>query len=396
METGLIQSSPLALQIGVKQEALQYLTPVQMGWLEIAKKKSELASDLSADELEIQKQFTEITVGIEKKSLADLEAIVGNTGATLQTLSDYWNAIVPAIKRAKDIAGTSKAKRLEFTTMLSNGVVQVLMLPEKRNDILIADAEAKELKIRQALVRKQGEGQALESEKIALKTHIENEYFRMAADFRLKMEQYIHDGYSSALRGKTPVESIPAYKEQILIWMRQEQTSDFQVFKRTLVNDKDAMDIYQSIRPYDKANDLITAINKLENKFTMYAEDLKNAEAALKVNDEQYLTVINNEEEQTNVAIDTNKLMASSSLSIEVVGSPKVKTKKGVVVENTDAWARSIIRAFVNNWDAARQYLAVKTWGNLKLEQMATALGKLATENQTLTFDGLTLENIEK
>lgn len=384
----LIQTSPLAAQVGVKQEALQYLTLMQMGWLEIAKKRTLLFDDMTKDELAVQQELLPVDLAFAEGTSPD---------APLEKINESWNKIKSCIASAKTIADTSKGQRLEFTTMLNEGVISESMKFEKRNIALLSDANAKELQIRSALVRRQNESQGKEDEKTQLRTHIQNEYFRIAAEYRIRLEQYIADGYASALRGKMAIDVMPAYVEQIRTWMKAEVLSEFKVFSRRLVNDQEAMAIYKSIPPYVQGNDLIMALNKLENKFSMYANDLANPDAALQVNAEDALQTMSTITEEAEVAASTNELMnQAGSLTVATSGSATVKTKKEVVAENTDLWAKAVIQNFVTNWNVCRQYIKIKEWSNLKIDQMAAALGKLATDQPSIKLPNLALKEIEK
>ena len=61
----------------------------------------------------------------------------------------------------------------------------------------------------------------------------------------------------------------------------------------------------------------------------------------------------------------------------------------------SEQWAKAVMAAFIVNLPNLGKWLRVKSWGNLKIGQMADYLGKLATETGVV-FTGLEMEEVCK
>lgn len=377
--------------IGIAAGVFNSLPPLAQGWLTMASVKKTVFDQLQKDELAIQEKLNSI-------------AIPGNPNMTAEALNAELKKIQETIAAGKSIYAESKAMRINFTNEIDERLIKAAMAFEKRSEILINEATAKELEFRKVVVAKNSEGEAKQTELNQLEAHIKNEWYRIAAKYRADLDEIITVGYTDALKQKQSPDTIGEYMEVVKQVLTQTELDGFIVFKRTLVDDAEAGKLFAGIPQYDPAADLQAAYVKLNEAFSMYAEDLKNSEAAIK---EQEAALQERQQEaaqDVEITTATNNLTAHAG-GLSFSGGPAIKNKVEVLEENNETWALAVLNAFIKNWKECREFLGVRTWSKLTIGQMAVALGKLAMKQnktgkkdlvQGAVFTGLTLKVIEK
>lgn len=363
-------SNELAAQIGVSPELLPLLTPQQQGWLRLSQLKT-------------------ITFGVLEKNELKVQALLLNCEAITELPE-----IQDKLKQAKDVAAEAKDARLQFTRMIDEKLYSPAMLFEARNNVLILVAIAHELKLRTAAAKEAEAGNELNKEIDLFKAHVINEYFRIATEYRDTLDRRITFYYTGALQQKMPVAALEKYKQDIRAELPQIELSKFVKFDYKVMTKDKAMEIFGVIHAYNPEEDLKAAIQKIDTKFAMYAEDLQNAEAAItaaKENQEKESSELKNKLTQE---VAVNNLTAQAQLMV-MSNAPKVKKMMKVQEADTEAWGLAVMSNFIKNWSDVKEYVKVKQWGNLKVSQMAEALGKLNTEKGT-KLSGLVVIEISK
>lgn len=328
------------------------LTPVQSGWLKLAEIKTTLFEQLQAAELEVQGKLTGLPT-----TLPEMQAV---------------------IKDAKAIQADAKGKRLAFTRMLDEKLLTPSMEYEKRMEALITEASKKELELRKAEAARAEASQAYAREEAAYKAHIVNEWFRVAAEFRAKIEHEITTTYTYMLEHKIDPEHTAAYIGKLSDIIRDIQLPKPLSFKRVLISDAQAREIIKTIRPYDPEPDRKAAIDSLPKRFSTYQEDLANGQAALEAVQKE---AAEKEQEQAQLLaaeVATNTLIAQSEIA--VVEGPKIKRELRIADDGTEAQAKAIVANFVRYWAYCNKYVKVKSWSKLSIAQMGDALAKHASE----------------
>ena len=161
----------------------------------------------------------------------------------------------------------------------------------------------------------------------------------------------------------------------------------------SILTAEEAKAVFKTIAPYNGEEDLTKAASDLEDIFSMYAHDRKNADAAIKqaeADQEKQAAAI-----QKDLAVETSitKLTEETATAyVNPAPGAKLKKKMVVVEENTEEWAVAVIAEFVKNWQSVRKHVRVGTWAKLSIGQMATALGKHATESSNHKLGILKLE----
>ena len=329
------------------------LTPIQSGWIKLADIKTALFNDLERAELAVQ---------------AYMKGIEGNTLDVVQN----------NIKSAKQVMADAKAKRLEFTRMIDDKLITPATAFEKRMAEQIEQAAGIELEMRKQAAENAGKQQAIANETAALKAHIVNEWFRIAAQYRHELERVTLESYSNCLKNRVPVDQLSIMTADMERILNAWNLPEFQKFERKLVSDGLAKEIYDSIEKYNPADDLQTAIKNISVIWSTYANDLANADVAIESIEKHKQIAEMAFEMDLEFETATNALIAEAEMPI--VETPKVKKEIKIKVDETEQWAKTIVSNFIRLWPYVNQYVRVKSWTKLTIGQMADALAKHINE----------------
>lgn len=360
----VVQMQPLVLP-----QTTAELTAIQKGYLALSHRREILFKNLQAGELAVQSFLNDIS---NDKDIASVQKKIGS---------------------AKEIISADIAQRLLFTNLLKEKVVMPSMEFEKRNETLLAVAAAHELVLRKEAAAKAQEGNALKQEETAFTTHFTNEFYSVAAEYRQTMAHWCHHYYQEALRRKEPVKTIQAYIEAtkpILLAFAPRPLTPFP--NRTLVTPERAKELYGSITKYNHLEDQAAALKSFESLFVMYAQDLKNAEAAIASSQTSLNTAVQQEQQAVIMETSVNNLVASAGAVIE---GPVIKVQVKAALEQSEQYALKVLSATIKNWNSIKKFIKVKKWTNLSVEQMAEALAKLVSETG-VPVAGLETVEIEK
>ena len=347
---------------------MNQLTTIQQGWLKLAEIRIDLFDRLRLDELACQ---------AELKDFQDLplEKMQAN------------------LRNVKHFLSEAKRKRLDFTRMIDDKLLTPSMEFEKRMAAMIDEATKLELAARLDIESKAIEAQLLQNEIAQFKTHIVNEWTRIAHEYRSNLQKMIDSSYINCIKAKNPVSQVPAMVADLKDILSRFALSNFQKFNGIcLLQDQQCIEIFHSIDKYVHDGDLAYYQTLAEERFKMYAHDFANAESLAKLEQEQQLRVAAAEQELA-ADIATNTLIAQAETLI--VDTPKVKREIKIIVVESEAWAMAVITNFIKNWQYVNKYVKVKSWAKLSIGQMAEALAKHISETGE-TFANLQTEEVCK
>lgn len=325
------------------------LTPQQSGWVKLSDIKTALFDELQRAELAVQ------------------DYINGIDGNPLDVVQHN-------IKSAKQVMADAKAKRLEFTRMIDEKLITPTMEFEKRMAANIESGSAIELQMRKEAAEDAEKRQAYANEAAALKAHIINEWFRIAAEYRFELERITLESYQNCLKSRQPVEHIPGMIADMESILDGWKLPEFEKFERKLIPDGHAKEIYDSIEKYNPADDLQTAKNNVSAVWSTYANDLANADAAIESIDHHKKLAEMALHVEIDLETSTNSLIAEAETII--VDTPKIKKELKIVAVESEQWAKTIVSNFVRLWPYCNKYVRVKSWQKLTIGQMADALAK--------------------
>jgi len=344
------------------------LTPVQNGWLKLADIKTSLFDELQRAELAVQ------------------DYINGIDGNPLDVIQHN-------IKSAKQVMADAKSKRLEFTRMIDEKLINPTMEFEKRMAANIEAAAAIELDARKKAAADAENQQAHANEAAALKAHIVNEWFRIAAQYRYELEKITLESYSNCIKNRVPVDQLQAMTSDMERILNDWKLSEFQKFDRKLISDGHAKEIYDSIEKYNPANDLKTAIKNISVIWSTYSNDLANADVAIESIEKHKQVAEMAMKMDVEFETATNSLIAEAETFI--VDTPKVKKELKIVVVESEQWAKTIVANFVRLWPYCNKFVRVKSWSKLTIGQMSDALAKHINETGNV-IPGIETEEICK
>lgn len=344
------------------------LTPVQNGWLKLADIKTSLFDELQRAELAVQ------------------DYINGIDGNPLDVIQHN-------IKSAKQVMSDAKSKRLEFTRMIDEKLINPTMEFEKRMAANIEAAAAIELDARKKAAADAENQQAIANEAAALKAHIVNEWFRIAAQYRYELEKITLESYSNCIKNRVPVDQLQAMTDDMYLILNDWKLSEFQKFDRKLISDGHAKEIYDSIEKYNPANDLKTAIKNISVIWSTYSNDLANADVAIESIEKHKQVAEMAMKMDVEFETATNSLIAEAETLI--VDTPKVKKELKIVVVESEQWAKTIVANFVRLWPYCNKFVRVKSWSKLTIGQMSDALAKHINETGNV-IPGIETEEICK
>jgi hypothetical protein len=297
-----------------------------------------------------------------------------------------------ALKSAKFNLSEAKRKRLDFTRMIDDKLLTPSMEFEKRMAAMIDEATKLELAARLDIESKAIESQLLQNEIAQFKTHIVNEWTRIAHEYRSNLQKMIDSSYINCIKAKNPVSDVPAMVADLKDIMSRFALGNFQKFDTMLISNEQSLEIFHSIDKYVHDGDLAYYQTLAEERFQMYAHDLANAESLAKLEQEQRIRVAAAEQELA-ADIATNTLIAQAETLI--VDTPKVKREIKIVFVESEAWAMVVLTNFIKNWQYVNKYVKVKSWAKLSIGQMAEALAKHISETGE-TFANLQTEEVCK
>lgn len=330
------------------------LTPQQNGWIKLSDIKSTLFDDLQRAELAVQDYIN----GIE-----------GNT----------LDVVQHNIKCAKQVMADAKSKRLEFTRMIDEKLINPTMEFEKRMAFNIEIGSGIELELRKQASESAQAQQLIANEAAALKAHIVNEWFRIAAQYRYELERITLESYQNCLKDKQPPHCIPTMVQDMKRIIDEWKLPEFEKFERKLIPDGHAKEIFDSIEKYNQAGDLQNAKNNVSAVWSTYSNDLANADAAIESIEKHKQVAEMAMQMDLELETATNALIAEAETLI--VETPKVKKEIKIVAEETEQWAKTIVSNFVRLWPYCNKYVRVKSWSKLTIGQMADALAKHINES---------------
>lgn len=356
-----------------------------------------------APELEPQRREAWYLVGRGKMVM---DAELQKRALSIQGIAQGWQTmnqptLAEAIKKWRAEHASMIEVRGEFTQYIDEAKSQCMKVEKEydpKTNETYKSMVALELSLREAEANKVNEANELINETAAFKAHMINQYQELACDYRDKLRQLVHDTYTLCLTQKTPPENVQPAINACVAAMRVTMPKDLVIFKRTRLSDADAGVIVAGLRQPSFADIFNEYLKEINDKFSMYANDLANAEQALanqtavfeaqKVEDH----VNDQAEKQANelyISATTHVLTAAPGMK------PVTETSKIKITGESKEWCAKIMAAFLANFAIAIEKVRVKKdkpdYSTLSIERMAAAL-----DAASIRVDGIEYEQIKK
>lgn len=352
----------------IRQQNSSAVSEAQKGaWIKLAEVKNNLSADLTKRELALQ-------------------------GIVLNVPDDGVVAAMAAYKKGHD---ELVAERMKFTNVVREKLIDSMMLVEKRTDpktnTAYLELSARELAIRKAANASAQLEQNKATEKANFKAHFQNQYMEIGAKYRTALRQIIQDAYVACLHAKTPPDEIDSVLAVSRLAMVDVKCGTPEKFVRTHLSTEEGAALYKTLPPFNKSSIFEEIHAELTEKFSMYAHDLANANAAIENSQRTFSATIVEEQRELKQEQAANVLMASAeSFIISDVKAVK-KLERIVIEDNSESWVAKIMAAFMANFAVAFAKTKNKKYSSLSIAQMAAAL-----DAADVTVDGVKYETIEK
>ena len=336
--------------------------PAQIeAWVQLAQKKNELTQKLANSELALQKILLDVNVN-DYKTIDEALAV-------------YRKSHTSLIETRK-----------EFTSIIDANIVQPLMAFEKRADpkvnTLYIELTTTSLNLRQVAAKKAHEFQSIENEKNMFTNHCINEFLRIESKYIQDLNAQIDKDYANHLTNNFPVPNFKIIETNL----RTVILDAMKKYVPVVITKEQMKELYRQIEQ-PKYNEILeNKISMLSQIFINYATDLSNAAAAIEARELEAKIAAKEIAHKLEAETAINTLI--SNASTPVVETPKIKVELKIEVINSPEWAQLIMTHFIANMPTLVKYVRVKTWDNLSIGQMATAIAKHATDSGE-TYKGI-------
>lgn len=338
-------------------------------WVALADKKNQVAASLQRQELAAQ----QILIPAEK--------------------SDDYKEIDTALAEYRKAVTELSDERKAFTNRIQDAIIKPLMEPEKRLDIRTNKTylvcEARSLALRKEEKEMADRANAINAEKAAFRLHIENEYASQKMKLETEFKEVVVLFYKQCLQNKVQKPNF-ADLDKVFASIKPEPVRKFEPKHLTR---NQMMEVFETIEKPDFSTLKRETEFFMQLVFKNYSSDLENTEAAIKHQQEQAELARIEAERKAEEEKAVNTLIATAETV--VIEEPKIKRSVEIVVIESEAWAKSVMAAFITNLPQLMPMIKVRSWAKLSIGQMANYLSKYASETGE-TFKGLEVREVEK
>lgn len=342
-------------------------------------------SEITPTQGTLAEQRASLITRLERYQLG-LQKIVLDTDQT------NLESVQESIKRYKKGITTIQEERKAFT----NRVTDLLITPMMQYEKQAAEYEGykklqdAEMNIKRKLEHEREAAEAMNKEIASFKIHCERENIRIETAYVLALSA-CYDGW---IKSNIEAKNASPNFEEIKAQLKAIKPEAAEKFTTTLLTKEQMKELYAQVTPLDLKGRLKEQIDNFKEYFERtYQDMLKSDKAREQIQAEQA-----KKERELKEKAEAESAMATFVHQAEItVGDSKSLIKRSLVVEvvETDVWAAAVCAHFWANKKDLMKYIRVSAWSNLTIGQMATYLGKLATETG-VTFDKLTMKEIEK
>lgn len=348
---------------------VQLTEPQKNAWLSLAVAKNNLSTDLNARELQLQ-------------------------GLLLSVPDD---AISARLAEYRKLHTDMIDARKKFTGIITDKLITPMMEWEKRCDPKVNPTytalSSRELQLRKDATDKLLKDQAIATERGQFKAHFQNEYMRLTTEYRHALAGIAQQAYHDCLLAKTPADHLDTPLAVVRLAMADVKKGTPNKFTRVHLTPEDAAAMYKQLHTPDYGSVLTDALSDLNEKFSMYAHDLANAEDAAKQSQVEFEATIVEEVREIASEQAANVLMASAESFVlpDTAFKPVVAQQKIVIEDNSEGWVVKIITAFLANFNSAFPKTKNKKYSSLTVAQMCAAL-----DSAGIVVKGVQYTTVEK
>lgn len=340
----------------------------QLSWLQLSNLKLSTEKQLEAKILELQQALN----GWEAMELLPLQE---------------------AINKAKAILAQVPELRKSFTRYLDQ-ISDSMMAIQKRAEGLdaLTGAIKRDLQLRLEKEKKDSAATAKTTEAANFKAHVQNEYVRIASEYRIALINQINESYVAALSQEMTDDGLMNHMQKLAASLKTIERSKPTKFPYTLHQPAELNAIVATIAAPNYDSILTEAIGSIAERFKLYHQDRQNAEVAKAQVQQETAAVASNVQAQSQKDQAVNTLMAKGeSVVVDTLpGAKKVKRKFVIVIQETPEDTKKIVSEFLAHWNEVAPKLKIKSWANLSIKQMAAALQEIDEQIAGLVYQEVT------
>ncbi len=340
--------------------------PQQAAWLGMAKQKNEVVAKLATYKLQLQG----ILLKIKDSTLhADIDAGLAEYRKVLSEMVEYRKA---------------------FTNKVNAGIIEPLMLPEKELAVTVnADylaVIAASLELRQAEAAKAAKANARIAEITAFKLHIDTDNERRVLVYHTMLQKEITHQYALHLKSGVK-EGWDLVKSE----MKKLEIPLAEKFTGNILTTEEMKDIFSQSKKVNFAAKYEEMMERFDTTFANFDSDILQAEKAIEAQEVEAAASTLQAKEDFKKTLAVSALLAKAD-TVQI-DSPKIKTTVEVIIVQSTKWRNAVMTNFLFH----QPPVAVKKMEALTVGQMATALGKLASDSTSkIDFKGLELKEFVK
>jgi hypothetical protein len=280
------------------------------------------------------------------------------------------------------------AERLQFTNFIKDNLVEPLMAFEKRAKEYepYLKLKAKHLQLRLEAEAKAEQEKAIEAEKQSYLTALKNAAIQSETAYRMEMDRVVNNIFAQFLNEgqKTPDIDLAV---EILASLKF-PTIEL-AYTRNLLTVEQLFQLEKEVPIVDFYSIQSELIERAKAKFANeYQAALQNREAAIAQNlkDQEQKAAAMKREAEEKAAMNT--IIGTATAHTATVEAPKIKRTLVPIIEDTEQWTVNVMMQFIRLRDHTFNYVRVKSYPYLTVNQMANALAKHHSETGEI-IDGV-------
>lgn len=358
---------------------------------------------------------TDAVVQKKRQSWADMGQLVHQTEQTLQedalhllsllvppTKTDELLSAENTLKEVSKGLTELEAKRKERTSVL-DAISTRLMNPEKTVKTEVEKFKSAIVSVKKLKAEEDAKNKAAADELSSARAFYTDEVLKLDSAYKKKCADNVLFAYNYALgEGNVTMETLPEFIEKVKAKFKAE---DFTPVSAPFVSLHGqaaqiamiASNLYEAMRmPMDYITDYRLAIDK---QFEFYNVAINNKVAA-----QEQAAQAKAKADADAAELLRNQQAAATLENVAVMhtaesAKPEVKALKQVYeidMPDDETSALAIISAFVGNFSICRDYVRVKSFRNLSVEQMGAALCSLKNKDNSFSVNLITFKVTDK
>lgn len=300
------------------------------------------------------------------------------------------------LQELKAVQKAIKEKRLELISRPLSDLEKRISTPEKTLDEPILKLSEGIKKVKSEYEAKRAKEQQRQAEIQRITAMAQKHHAEQENKCEAKVQNQVQKAYAYALSsGTVNKENLQEYIKKCSDKLNVLDFAPEPMFIHTSVLDEQTVSAITNIQ-FD-SNKYVEKLRALmQEKFLLFELDLKNKEQALANAELEKQEAIRKAEEEARAAQTLAEVKSRSQSLVVEEDFKALKKSYAVEVNDSEECVLAIIMAFVSNFNEAKEHVRLKSMLNLKVDQMAEALGKMKNKDERFECTGIAFKVVEK